>query len=146
MLKLRPGFQLMSEPSLNNENGPLGPLAAAAKQRQHAVTARIQVAVQELESEGLALTVSSVARRAQVSRTSIYAREHVVCQLKSVNSRELPKARQARTDEERHTALLRRLAASQSRNRILLDEVSRLRTELAKALGEVRRITTNQGQ
>jgi uncharacterized protein DUF6262 len=112
-------------------------LADAARRRQQDVTRRIVEAIATVKHRGEAATVAAVSREARVSRTSIYARPNLLEQLHSQPPQRVV-ATAAPTGER--PALLRRLEVSQQRNRKLHEENDRLRRELARALGEVRRL------
>ena len=58
-------------------------LAAHARQRSSAVDTRIDKALKALRREGADITVSSVARRAKVTRNSIHRRKDVLALIRS---------------------------------------------------------------
>ncbi len=115
-------------------------LILAARRRRELARSKAVRALRELDRAGTPVTFEAVARAAGVSRSRLYAQPDLraeIQRLREATSRAatppIP-ARQRASD----ASLLRRLAEASQRNRQLAEENSRLRRQLAHALGEQR--------
>jgi hypothetical protein len=116
------------------------PLILAARRRRELARAKAVRAVRELDRAGTPVTFQAVARTAGVSRSWLYAQPDLraeIQRLRDTTSRAatppIPASQRASD-----TSLLRRLAEASQRNRQLTEENTRLRRQLAHALGEQR--------
>jgi hypothetical protein len=116
------------------------PLIGAARRRHELTRAKAILALRELDHAGTPVTFQSVASAAGVSRSWLYAQPDIRAEIDRLRdatqwapSPPIPASQRA-TD----ASLLRRLAEARDRNRRLADENSRLRRQLAHALGDQR--------
>ena len=116
------------------------PLILAARQRRELARAKAVRAVRELDRAGTPVTFLAVARAAGVSRSWLYNQPDLraeIHRLREATSRAatppIPASQRASD-----ASLLRRLAQASQRNRQLAEENSRLRRQLAHALGDQR--------
>jgi hypothetical protein len=116
-------------------------LADAAAQRANDAQTRARRALAELDSADEKITFAAVARRARVSRQFLYSRDTLrteIAQLRTTHARSssaLPPHIGASDD-----SLRTRLRAALDDNRRLRSELTRLRAELAVALGRNREL------
>lgn len=122
-------------------------LVAAAKQRHELTRAKAIQAIRELDRAGTAVTFTTVASHAQVSRSWLYSQPDIcqqIRQLREATGRSttapIPASQRASG-----TSLLRRLETAHAENRRLSDqcaqlraEITRLRRQAAHLLGEQR--------
>jgi hypothetical protein len=115
-------------------------LNAAAQRRSQATSARAQDALRALDAQGTEITFQAVARAAGVSRQWLYTQPELRAEIEQLRAahdelgtRPVPARERSSDNSLRH------------RNRALLDENQRLRTEiaalrheLAVALGDLR--------
>ena len=125
----------------------LAPLAAAAARRHELTRSRAIQALRELGRAGAPVTFASVATAAGISRSWLYTQPDIRGQIQhlrdttaSTPAPAIP-ARQRATD----ASLRSRLAAALERNRLLAEENSRLRRQLARALGDQRTARPQSG-
>jgi uncharacterized protein DUF6262 len=123
------------------------PLIQAARQRRELARAKAVRALRELDRAGTPVTFEAVARAAGVSRSWLYNQPDLraeICRLRDATSRAttppIPASQRASD-----ASLLRRLAEASQRNRQLAEENSRLRRQLAHALGDQRSSRTRTG-
>ncbi|MBO3678730.1 DUF6262 family protein [Streptomyces sp. NEAU-YJ-81] len=116
----------------------------AARRRSEYTRAKAVQALRSLDAEGEPVTFETVAKRARVSRSWLYAQPDLraeIERLRAAHRRDpaspIP-ARQRTSDG----SLLRRLEAANTRIRRLTEENQQLRQQLAHALGEQRTATT----
>ncbi|MFJ9034049.1 DUF6262 family protein [Streptomyces sp. NPDC102274] len=116
----------------------------AARRRSEYTRSKAVQALRALDAAGEPVTFETVAKRAQVSRSWLYAQpdlrteiEHLRAMLGRDPRSRIP-ARQRASD----ASLLRRLEAANDRIRRLTKENHQLREQLARALGERRAATT----
>jgi len=112
----------------------------SAKERAVSVDRRIRSAIDDLNCAGERVNISSVARRAQVSRQSIYAHTELrdeILRFRTANcggrSAAIPMSQRSTADSSRERLLL-----LYNDNRSLRTEVSVLKKRLAELLGELR--------
>jgi hypothetical protein len=125
----------------------LTPLAIAAARRHELTRARAIQALRELDGAGAAVTFASVAAAAGISRSWLYTQPDIRSEIQRLRgptartpATAIP-ARQRATD----ASLRSRLAAALERNRILAEENTRLRRQLARALGDQRSARPQSG-
>jgi len=125
----------------------LTPLAIAAARRHELTRARAIQALRELDGAGAAITFASVAAAAGISRSWLYTQPDIRSEIQRLRgptartpATAIP-ARQRATD----ASLRSRLAAALERNRILAEENTRLRRQLARALGDQRSARPQSG-
>jgi hypothetical protein len=126
---------------------PPAPLAAAAARRHEHTRSRAVQAIRELDRSGRPVTFASVAAAAGISRSWLYTQPDIRSQidrLRDAGGKSRPTAipdRQRASD----ASLRSRLSAAIERNRQLAEENSRLRRQLAHALGDQRSARTRSG-
>lgn len=115
-------------------------LVCAAHRRRELTRSKAIRALRELDHAGTPVTFEAVARAAGVSRSWLYAQPDIRVQIQRLRdttqrapSPPIP-ARQRASD----ASLLRRLAEANKRNARLAEENTRLRRQLAHALGDLR--------
>jgi hypothetical protein len=115
-------------------------LVCAAHRRRELTRSKAIRALRELDHAGTPVTFEAVARAAGVSRSWLYAQPDIRVQIQRLRdttqrapSPPIP-ARQRASD----ASLLRRLAEANERNGRLAEENTRLRRQLAHALGDLR--------
>ena len=116
------------------------PLISAARNRRELTRSKAIRALRELERAGTPVTFEGTARTAGVSRSWLYAQTDIRAEVERLRdatqrapSPPIPAAQRASD-----TSLLRRLAEASQRNRQLAEENTRLRRQLAHALGDQR--------
>jgi hypothetical protein len=115
-------------------------LAKAAARRHELTRAKAIQALRELDRTGRPVTFATVAAAANVSRSWLYTQPDIrqqIRQLRDATTGTTPTntpIRQRATD----ASLRSRLATALERNRQLADENTRLRQQLARALGDQR--------
>jgi negative regulator of sigma E activity len=122
------------------------PLAEAAARRHELTRARAIQALRELDRVGGPVTFAAVATAAGISRSWLYTQPDIRSQVQrlrdsTTETRTAIPARQRATDP----SLRSRLTAALERNRQLAEENSRLRQQLARALGDQRAARTRSG-
>ncbi len=124
------------------------PLAEAAARRHELTRSRTVQALRELDRSGALVTFAGVARAAGVSRSWLYTQPDISSQIRRLRrttggaggAGAIPAAQRA-TD----ASLRARLTTALDRNKQLSDENSRLRRQLARALGDQRSARTRSG-
>jgi hypothetical protein len=124
------------------------PLSEAAARRHELTRSRAVQALRELDRSGTPVTFAKVAQAAGISRSWLYTQPDISTQIRRLRQEAnaagsaggIPAAQRA-TD----ASLRARLAAALDRNRQLADENTRLRRQLARALGEQRPARTRTG-
>ena len=118
------------------------PLSEAAARRHELTRARAIQALRELDRAGTPVTFAGVASAAGISRSWLYTQPDISDQIRRLRQKAADGAGSAGTipASQRATdaSLRARLATALSRNRQLTDENTRLRRQLARALGEHR--------
>ena len=114
------------------------PLAAAAARRHELTRAKAIQALRELDRAGAPVTFASVAATAGISRSWLYTQPDISGQIHGLRAAAAPPAPRAIPARQRATdaSLRARLTVALDRNRQLADENTRLRRQLARALGD----------
>ena len=127
---------------------PPDALAAAAARRHELTRAKAIQALRELDRAGTPVTFASIATAAGISRSWLYTQPDISDQIRRLRSAARGRdpastipASQRATD----SSLRARLTAALERNHQLADENTRLRRQLARALGEQRTSRTRSG-
>lgn len=118
-----------------------GHITAAARRRADDARRRATAALRRMDASGQPVTFSTVAAAAGVSRSWLYANDHLRGQIEHLRTRQQPTpASPPVPDRQRATpaSLLRRLEAATARIRTLESENRQLRDALERALGEQR--------
>ncbi|MFF2438671.1 DUF6262 family protein [Streptomyces sp. NPDC058107] len=115
-------------------------LITAAKQRHELTRAKTLRALRELDDAGTAVTFEAVARRALVSRSWLYTQPDIRAEIGRLRALDRQKTESSIPSRQRSSdpSLQRRLESANSRNRELAEENTRLRRQLAEALGRLR--------
>jgi Family of unknown function (DUF6262) len=115
-------------------------LITAARRRHELTRAKTIRALGELDDTGTAITFETVARTAQVSRSWLYSQPDIRTEIERLRALGRRTAISPLPNRQRSSdpSLLRRLEAVNSRNRELAEENTRLRRQLAQALGRLR--------
>ena len=123
------------------------PLAEAAARRHQLTRSKAIQALRELDLAGTPVSFAAVAAAAGISRSWLYTQPEIRSQIQhkrdttaKTQTAAIP-ARQRATD----ASLRSRLTAALERNRQLAEENSRLRRQLARALGDPRSARTQSG-
>src|SRR6266700_6005785 len=124
------------------------PLSEAAARRHELTRSRASQALRELNRASVPLTFAGVAQAAGVSRSWLYTQPDISSQIRRLRrptggaggAGAIPAAQRA-TD----ASLRARLTTALDRNKQLSDENSRLRRQLARALGDQRSARTRSG-
>lgn len=122
----------------------LDALAADVDRRRKSVETRALKALKDLRREGAAVSISAVARRANVARTSIHRRPKLMAQIEAhrtlavVPSETRPTA--GRQDSVIIAALRRRLIAKDAQIAALRTELRERDTVIAVLQGELERL------
>ena len=114
------------------------PLSEAAARRHELTRSSAVQALRELDRAGTPVTFAGVAHAAGVSRSWLYTQPDISGQIRRLRQKTngagaIP-AGQRSTDASLHA----RLAAALNRNKQLAEENTRLRRQLARALGDQR--------
>ena len=121
------------------------PLSEAAARRHELTRSRAVQALRELDRAGVPVTFAGVAQAAGISRSWLYTQPDISSQIRRLR-RETNAAGGVPAAQRSTDASLRaRLAAALDRNRQLADENTRLRRQLARALGDERSSRTRTG-
>jgi len=118
----------------------------AAAQRRHELTrAKAIQALRTLDAEGSPVTFEAIAQAATVSRSWLYAQPDIRAEIERLRTacRRAPATQLPARQRSSDASLLRRLEAATQRIRQLSEENSKLREQLAQALGE-RRATADR--
>ena len=127
---------------------PGAPLAEAAARRHELTRARAVQALRELDRAGSAVTFASIATAAGISRSWLYTQPDISDQIRRLrsNANNAGSAGVIPAGQRATGASLRaRLTAALARNQQLADENTRLRRQLARALGDQRSARTRSG-
>jgi len=122
------------------------PLSEAAARRHELTRSRAIQALRELDRAGAPVTFAGVARAAGISRSWLYTQPDISGQIRKLRQ-DTSSADGAVPAGQRATdaSLRSRLAAALERNKHLADENTRLRHQLARALGDQRSARTRSG-
>ena len=119
---------------------PAAPLAEAAARRHELTRAKAIQALRELDRAGMPVTFAAVASAAGISRSWLYTQADIrdqIDQLRQTGPASTSHAPDGATQSS-GASLRARLNQALERNRQLADDNSRLRRQLAQALGEQR--------
>ena len=125
----------------------LTPLAVAAARRHELTRAKAIQALRELDRAGAPVTFASVAAAACISRSWLYTQADIRGQIQQLRGTTATTPATAIPASQRATdaSLRSRLAAALERNRVLAEENTRLRRQLARALGDHRSAQPQSG-
>jgi len=125
----------------------LTPLAVAVARRHELTRARATQALRELDRAGTPVTFASVAAAAGISRSWLYTQPDIRDQIQRLRDTTAKTPASAIPARQRATdaSLRSRLAAALERNHVLAEENTRLRRQLARALGDQRSARTRSG-
>ena len=114
-------------------------LITAARQRHELTRSKALQALHELIAAGTPVTFQTVAARADVSRSWLYANDDIKTEIQRHRTRATPPSPPVPTRQRAsETSLTQRLAIAVERNRQLAEENKRLRRQLEVALGQGR--------
>jgi hypothetical protein len=115
-------------------------IVAAAKQRHEVTRAKAVQALRELDRSGTAITFEVVAQAAGVSRSWLYAQPDIRAHIERLRdaTQRAPSPPIPTSQRASEVSLLQRLAEATRRNHQLAEENTRLRRQLARALGDQR--------
>lgn len=124
------------------------PLAVAARRRHELTRARAIQVIRELDRAGTAVSFTTVAAQARVSRSWLYSQPDIrdqIRQLREATSRSatapIPASQRASS-----TSLLRRLEAAHAENRRLSDQCAQLRAEITRLRRQITHLLGEQRQ
>jgi len=125
----------------------LAPLAAAAARRHELTRSRAIQALRELDRAGAPVTFAAIATAAGISRSWLYTQPDIRDQIQHLRDTTTTTAATAIPARQRatHASLRSQLTAALKRNRQLAEENSRLRRQLARALGDQRSARPQSG-
>jgi hypothetical protein len=124
---------------------PPAPLAAAAARRHELTRARAIRALRELDRAGTAVTFAAVAAAAGISRSWLYTQPDIRDQIQQLRTSRTPGTPVPASQRPTGASQRARLTAALQRNQELADENTRLRRQLARALGDQRTTRTRTG-
>ena len=115
----------------------------AARRRSEYTRAKAIQALRALDAAGEPVTFETVAKRAGVSRSWLYAQPDLRAEIEHLRAahRRAPASPVPARQRTSDASLLRRLEAANARIRRLTEENRQLREQLARALGEQRAAT-----
>ncbi|MEN8656167.1 DUF6262 family protein [Streptomyces sp. 21So2-11] len=116
----------------------------AARRRSEYTRSKAVQALRALDAAGEPVTFETVAKRARVSRSWLYAQPDLRTEIEHLRSshRRAPASPVPARQRTSDASLLQRLEAANSRIRRLAEENRQLREQLAQALGEQRAAST----
>ena len=117
---------------------PAAPLAAAAARRHELTRAKAIQALRELDRAGTPVTFASVASAAAISRSWLYTQPDIRDQIQRMRGIQGPADAIPASQRATYTSLRSRLTAAIQRNQQLTEDNTRLRRQLARALGDQR--------
>lgn len=125
-----------------------GVLLDAARRRRELTRAKAVRAIRELDRAGTPVTFETVARTAEVSRSWLYAQTDIRAEIQRLReaTQQAPSPPIPARQRASEPSLLQRLTEANQRNRELTEENTRLRRQLAHALGDQRASTRNAPQ
>jgi hypothetical protein len=115
-------------------------IVASAHRRSQITRSKAVQALRAMDAAGEPITFDTVAKRAQVSRSWLYAQPDLRAEIERLRAlhRRAPTSPVPARQRASDTSLLRRLQAAQQHIRQLTDENRKLREQLSLALGEQR--------
>jgi len=122
-------------------------LAAAAARRHELTRARAIQALRELDRTGTPVTFAAIATAAGISRSWLYTQPDIRGQIEQLRqaTQNQPAPAIPATQHATDASLRVRLTTALERNRALAGENTRLRRQLALALGDQRAAQTQSG-
>jgi hypothetical protein len=126
---------------------PAAPLAQAAARRHELTRAKAIRALRELDRSGHHITFAAVAATAGISRSWLYTQPDIRDQIRDLRAARGPDPASTIPASQRATdsSLRAKLTTTLQRNQQLTDENTRLRRQLARALGDQRTARTRPG-
>ncbi len=121
------------------------PLSEAAARRHELTRSRAVQALRELDRAGVPVTFAGVAQAAGISRSWLYTQPDISSQIRRLRQETNTAGGVPAAQRSTDASLRARLAAALDRNRQLADENTRLRRQLARALGDQRSSRTRTG-
>ena len=123
------------------------PLTAAAARRHQLTRAKAIQALRELHRAGTPITFTAVATAAGISRSWLYTQPDIRGQIQQLRgpATSTPAAAIPAAQRATDASLRARLTVALERNRLLAEENTRLRRQLARALGDQRSSRTRSG-
>ena len=121
------------------------PLSEAAARRHELTRSRAVQALRELDRAGVPVTFARVAQAAGISRSWLYTQPDISSQIRRLRQETNTAGGVPAAQRSTDASLRARLAAALDRNRQLADENTRLRRQLARALGDQRSSRTRTG-
>ena len=136
---LKPEFMPHDRPVQNTARRIEG-IRKAAREREAAVDLSIKQAMREIDAEGKRVDFTSVARRAGVSRQSIYNRKDVAQEIEALRKafNTAPGTKRPVSERATEESVKARLYVLSDENKRLKAEIADLRKRLAEMLGEQR--------
>jgi len=116
----------------------------AARRRGQLTRSKAVQALRVMDAAGEPITFETVARRAQVSKSWLYAQPDLRAEIENLRAsrRQAPDPRIPARQRSSDASLRQRLEAANARLRQLAEENRTLREQLARALGEQRSATS----
>lgn len=116
----------------------------AARRRGQLTRSKAVQALRAMDAAGEPITFETVARRAQVSKSWLYAQPDLRAEIENLRAthRQAPDSRIPARQRSSDASLRQRLEAANARLRQLAEENRTLREQLARALGEQRSATS----
>ena len=116
----------------------------AARRRGQLTRSKAVQALRAMDAAGEPVTFATVARRAQVSKSWLYAQPDLRAEIENLRAthRQAPDSRIPARQRSSDASLRQRLEAASTRLRQLAEENRTLREQLARALGEQRSATS----
>jgi hypothetical protein len=119
---------------------PNAPLAVAAARRHELTRAKAIQALRELDRAGAPVTFTAIAAAARISRSWLYTQSDISDQIRRLRAAtpDTPACTIPASQRASDPSLRARLTTALERNRALTEENTRLRRQLARALGDQR--------
>jgi len=116
----------------------------AARRRGQLTRSKAVQALRAMDAAGEPITFETVAQRAQVSKSWLYAQPDLRAEIENLRAthRQAPDSRIPARQRSSDASLRQRLEAANARLRQLAEENRTLREQLARALGEQRSATS----
>lgn len=114
-------------------------LAAATRERSEVARTRAREAIRHLDRQGAAITFTTVATTAGVSRSLLYRDPALRTEIERLRVPPAGRPRPPAAERTSDASLKERLAAAMQNNRDLRADNAKLRERLAALLGEQRR-------
>ena len=121
------------------------PLSEAAARRHELTRARAVQALRELDRAGVPVTFAGVAQAAGISRSWLYTQPDISSHIRRLRDKTDGAGAIPAGQRTTEASLRARLTTALDRNKQLADENTRLRRQLARALGDQRSAQTRSG-